>query len=109
MNRNNLAHAVRERLVRYPEPHASHYGVVPLPPPESALPLGSAQPAHERALAMLGRAEALAASLPDTYIISRTLSRREAVHTSALEGTNSTLDELLTIDDEAYEPRPPPP
>ncbi|WP_327753179.1 Fic/DOC family N-terminal domain-containing protein [Sphingobium sp. SJ10-10] len=100
MNRNNLAHAVRERLVRYPEPHASHYGVLPLPPPESALPLGSAQPAHERALAMLGRAEALAASLPDPYIISRTLSRREAVDSSAIEGTNSTLDELLTIEEE---------
>ena len=49
---------------------------------------------------MLGRAEALAASLPDPYIISRTLSRREAVDSSAIEGTNSTLDELLTIEEE---------
>src|SRR3546814_9173891 len=46
------------------------------------------------------RAEALAASLPDPYIISRTLSRREAVDSSAIEGTNSTLDELLTIEEE---------
>lgn len=49
---------------------------------------------------MLGRVETLAASLPDPYIISRTLSRREAVDSSAIEGTNSTLDELLTIEED---------
>ena len=100
MNRNNLAQAVRERLARYPEPHANHYGVVPLAPPEVALSLGAAQSAHERALIMLGRVEAMATHLPSPYMISRTLSRREAVDSSAIEGTNSTLDELLASEEE---------
>lgn len=65
MIRNQLVHAVRERLVRYPEPHANHYGVVPLPPPEDALPIQAAQLAHERALTMLGRAQTLADEAAD--------------------------------------------
>lgn len=97
-------HAVRERLVRYPQPHESHYGVMPLAPPEDAVPIQPVQFAHDRALTMLGRAQALAKQVPDPYVISRTLSRREAVDSSAIEGTNSTLNELLTVeehDDEA--------
>lgn len=104
MNRNHLVHAVRERLVRYPQPHESHYGVIPLAPPEDAVPIQPVQHAHDRALTMLGRVQALAEQVPDPYIISRTLSRREAVDSSAIEGTNSTLNELLTVeeyDDEA--------
>lgn len=99
MNRNHLVHAVRERLVRYPEPFDSHYGVMPLPPPEDALPIQSAQLAHDRALTMLGRVQTLAEQIPDPYVISRTLSRREAVDSSAIEGTNSTLTELLTVEE----------
>ncbi len=100
MNRNHLVHAVREQLARYPAPYAAHYGVVPLPPPEEALPIQSVQAAHERALMMLGRIGTLAAELSDPYLISRTLSRREAVDSSAIEGTNSTLDELLTVEED---------
>lgn len=100
MNRNHLIHAVRERLVRYPEPYANHYGVVPLPPPEDALPIQAAQLAHERALTMLGRIQVLAEEVPDPYVISRTLSRREAVDSSAIEGTNSTLAELLEVEEQ---------
>jgi Fic family protein len=104
MNRNHLTHAVRAQLVRYPVPHDSHYGVIPLPPPEDALPIQDVQFAHDRALTMLGRVQALAEQVSDPYVISRTLSRREAVDSSAIEGTNSTLAELLAIeehDDEA--------
>lgn len=99
MNRNHLTHAVRERLVRYPQPYEHHYGVVPLPPPEDALPIQAAQLAHDRALTMLGRIQALAEQVSDPYVISRTLSRREAVDSSAIEGTNSTLNELLTVEE----------
>lgn len=99
MNRNHLVHAVRERLVRYPAPFDSHYGVVPLPPPEDAVPIQAARIAHDRALTMLGRAQTLAEQMPDPYVISRTLSRREAVDSSAIEGTNSTLNELLTVEE----------
>lgn len=99
MNRNHLVHAVREQLVRYPIPHESHYGVIPLPPPEDAIPIQTAQLAHDRALTMLGRVQAIAEQIPDPYVISRTLSRREAVDSSAIEGTNSTLNELLTVEE----------
>jgi Fic family protein len=105
MNRNHLTHAVREQLVRYPAPNASHYGVIPLAPPEDALPIQGAQSAHDRALTMLGRIQTLAAQVSDPYVISRTLSRREAVDSSAIEGTNSTLNELLTIEDHDDETR----
>lgn len=99
MNRNHLVHAVRDRLVRYPEPYENHYGVVPLAPPEDALPIQAVQLAHDRALTMLGRVQTLASQVSDPYIISRTLSRREAVDSSAIEGTNSTLNELLAVEE----------
>jgi hypothetical protein len=49
VRRDDLAHAVRERLKRYPEPHASHYGVVPLAPPEDSIALGVAGAWHQAA------------------------------------------------------------
>lgn len=49
---------------------------------------------------MLGRVQMLAEQVPDPYVISRTLSRREAVDSSAIEGTNSTLDELLEVEEQ---------
>ena len=99
MRRDDLAHAVRERLKRYPEPHASHYGVVPLAPPENSIALGLAGARHQAAAEALARLDLLAAELKDTYIISRVLTRREAVSSSAMEGTNSTLDELLSVEE----------
>ncbi|CAH0496379.1 Fic family protein [Novosphingobium sp. CECT 9465] len=100
MHRNHLAGALRERLVRYPAPFDNHYGVIPLPPPEDALPIQAVQLAHDRALSMLGRVQTLAERAPDPYVISRTLSRREAVDSSAMEGTHSTLNELLTVEED---------
>ncbi|MGY3363495.1 Fic family protein [Bradyrhizobium sp. GM2.4] len=96
MNRDNLTHAVRERLQRLPAPYAAHYGVVPLPPPEDGVAAGSVLARLRAADAALVRIETLAAELKDPYLISRILPRREAVSSSAIEGTNSTLDELLS-------------
>src|ERR1700730_17999886 len=94
--RDDLSHAVRERLKRLPPPFDSHYGVVPLPPPETGISLASVQRKHSSANAALARVQTLAAELKDPYLISRILPRREAVSSSAIEGTNSTLDELLS-------------
>lgn len=96
LNRDNLTHAVREQLKRLPAPHAAHYGVVPLPPPEDGVAVGPILAQVRAADAALVRIETLAAELKDTYLISRILPRREAVSSSAIEGTNSTLDELLS-------------
>ena len=49
--------------------------------------------------AALARVDTLAAELKDPYLISRILPRREAVSSSSIEGTNSTLDELLSIEE----------
>lgn len=99
MKRDDLSHAVRERLKRLPAPYEAHYGVVPLPPPEDAIAVGPVQQRHSAAMAALGKVEMLATDLSDPYLISRILPRREAVSSSAIEGTNSTLDELLSVEE----------
>lgn len=70
--------------------------MVPLPPPEDGVAAGSVLARLRAADAALVRIETLAAELKDPYLISRILPRREAVSSSAIEGTNSTLDELLS-------------
>jgi Fic family protein len=99
VNRNNLTNGVRERLKRLPPPYEAHYGVVPLPPPEDGIPVGHVLARLSAADAALAKIETLAAELKDRYLISRILPRREAVSSSSIEGTNSTLDELLSIEE----------
>lgn len=99
MKRDDLCHAVRERLKRLPPPFDSHYGVVPLPPPRDIIPISFVTRQLAEASAALGRVEALAEELADPWLISRILPRREAVSSSSIEGTNSTLDELLSVEE----------
>ncbi|MGX7703492.1 Fic family protein [Methylobacterium sp. Gmos1] len=84
--------------MRLPAPYDHHYGVVPAPPPEDV----SCPGALDRlvaASAALAQVRTIAQEIPDPYLISRILTRREAVSSSAIEGTHSTLDELLAVDD----------
>ena len=99
MDRKLLAPAVRERLKKYPPPEDSHYGVVPLPPTEEPILLGAAGPDHRAAMEALGRANALAARFPAHFLLSRVLVRQEAVASSDIEGTHSTLDALLEVEE----------
>ena len=99
MNREHLSHSVRQQLKRLPRPFEAHYGVVPLAPPEEAVSITRVQRKHSDANAALVRVKTLAAELKDPYLISRILPRREAVSSSAIEGTNSTLDELLAVEE----------
>lgn len=99
MKRDALCHDIRERLKRLPAPYQAHYGVVPPPPPEEAVSVVPVLARLSRADAALARVETLAGELADPYLISRILPRREAVSSSAIEGTNSTLDELLSIEE----------
>lgn len=99
MKRSNLSPAVQARLVRLPPPHEAHYGVVPAPPPEEAVPLKTARAAHDTALQALGTAEAWAAATDAPFPFTRILTRQEAVSSSSIEGTHSTLDELLTLEE----------
>lgn len=107
MDRSRLCPAILKSLERLPPPHGHAYGVVPPPPPTGVLDLLPALPALQRAAGALARIQALAGTLPDTFLISRILPRQEAVSSSAVEGTHSTLDELLGTE-EAEAPPPGP-
>jgi Fic family protein len=98
VKRDNLIHAVRAWLKRLPPPFQAHDGVVPSPPPEDGVSILPIQRRHSDAHAALARVQTLAAELKDPFLISRILPRREAVSSSAIEGTNSTLDELLSVE-----------
>jgi Fic family protein len=100
VQRENLAGPVLQQLKRLPEPYANHYGVVPLPPPEDAVRLSEALPRLRNATAALAKIATYAAELADPFVLSRILTRREAVSSSAIENTNSTLDELLNVEED---------
>ncbi|WP_231866391.1 Fic/DOC family N-terminal domain-containing protein [Acetobacter cerevisiae] len=95
MNRQDLTGGIRECLTRLPSPYENHYGVVPPPPPESGVYLDDITALHSQAMAALGEIAEWARTSTDPYLISRTLRSKEAVSSSAMEGTHSTLDELL--------------
>jgi Fic family protein len=104
MKRADLCPEIVGSLKRLPPPYDSHYGVVPPPPPRlspSILPVASR---HQAALSALVRLETLAGELSDPWLVSRVLARREAVSSSVIEGTNSTLDELLTVEETGGDP-----
>lgn len=100
MNPNQLAPELRARLVRLPAPFDAHFGVNPFPPSEEVIDLGAARSTHAAALASIGKADGLAESNPSHFFLSRILVRQEAVASSAIEGTFSTLDHLLEVEEE---------
>jgi Fic family protein len=67
--------------------------LVPLP----ALKItGKARAALDQALLALGRLDGAAATLPDVQLLLYTFVRKEAVLSSQIEGTQSSLSDLLT-------------
>jgi Fic family protein len=103
MKRADLAPALIARLQRYPAPHDSHYGVVPLPPPAEPPTILGLRDRYEAAVGAVARLETLVVELGGDWLVSRLLTRREAVTSSAIEGTNSTLDELLVVEETVEE------
>ena len=73
---------------------------VPLPlPPRPALALdGALQQALEAATLALGRLDAISTLLPDEAILLYAYVRKEAVLSSQIEGTQSTLSDLLRFE-----------
>src|SRR5262245_46668979 len=100
MHRDNLTEIIRKQLRRLPAPYAAHYGVVPPPPPETTIKLGSATAAVVAAERAIVEADVLAREVTDAFLLSRVLSRSEAVSSSAIEGTYSTLSELLSSEED---------
>ncbi|MGH1349248.1 MAG: Fic family protein [Methyloligellaceae bacterium] len=99
MKRNHLAPAVRDRLIKYPPPEDNYFGVVPLPPTEDSIILRDVQPEHSAATVALGRADELAKQFPSHFLLSRIIIRQEAVASSDIEGTHSTLDALMEVEE----------
>jgi len=70
----------------------------PLPPvPPLALD-GAPRAALDAALLALGRLDGVSSALPDTHVLLYTYVRKEAVLSSQIEGTQSTLDDLLLFE-----------
>jgi Fic family protein len=67
-------------------------------PPEPALELDVLQAPLEKALLALGRLDGLSAVLPDTQLFLYTYVRKEAVLSSQIEGTQSSLSDLLLFE-----------
>jgi Fic family protein len=61
----------------------------------------AAAPAHATAQKALLTANRLVSALPDHFPLSRVLLRQEAVDSSSLEGTHSTLDAVLEAEEES--------
>ena len=64
-------------------------------PPEPALDLTVLQEPMEKALLALGHLDSLSTLLPDKHLFLYTYVRKEAVLSSQIEGTQSTLSDLL--------------
>src|SRR5213593_3317602 len=67
----------------------------PLPPSPSLQFDGSLQDILERALVALGRLDSVSTLLPDKALFLYTYVRKEAVLSSQIEGTQSSLSDLL--------------
>ena len=67
-------------------------------PPEPALDLVDLQRPIESALLSLGRLDSLSSLLPDPQLLLYTYIRKEAVLSSQIEGTQSSLSDLLLFE-----------
>jgi len=68
----------------------------PLPPAPPLQLEGAVRTALDQSLLALGRLDGAATTLPDAHLLLYTYVRKEAVLSSQIEGTQSTLDDLLT-------------
>ena len=94
MRRTDLSPERQELLV----PLASHPGAFGLIPPPTPLNLNLPLPEVRRAHEALGRLQASVDALPNRYLVTRTLDRREAVRSSQIEGTGSDIDDVLKFE-----------
>jgi Fic family protein len=67
----------------------------PLPPVPALELIGAVRNSLDQGLLALGRLDGAAGTLPDAHLLLYTYVRKEAVLSSQIEGTQSTLDDLL--------------
>jgi len=75
-----------------------HFAYVPHPLPDALDQRSDTYRAIERAAMELGMLEGAASRFDSPYLLTRPSIRREAVSTSALEGTFTTLQDLYAAD-----------
>ena len=102
MRATDLSDTVRTRLKPYPPPHDAHRGVVPAPPSRGQIGMGGPDVGRrvteaERTLARLTEEFRHSGS---AFALTRILERQEAVSSSSIEGTQSTLDALLELEED---------
>lgn len=97
MKRDLLHPLIRSRAKRLPPPHDAHYGVVPPPPPETISQYEINQDCAE-AIAAIAKLDLMMLG-SQSFVATRLLTRREAVSSSSIEGTQSTLDEILELEE----------
>lgn len=73
----------------------------PLPPEPALVMAPSLQRLHEQATLALGRLDGLAAVLPEADLFLYSYIRKEAVLSSQIEGTQSSLSDLLLFESDA--------
>lgn len=95
MKRADLSAEIRRRLVRLPPPFQAHYGVVPLPPPVEPISVREVDDRHQAAMKALAKA----ATVERLPVIDRLLARHEAVASLAIEGIETSLEEVLALED----------
>src|SRR6266536_5858707 len=69
-----------------------------LPPNPALVAEGELQEAIDLALVAIGRLDSVSTLLPDTHLFLYTYVRQEAVLSSQIEGTQSTLSDLLLFE-----------
>src|SRR6266513_1969150 len=69
-----------------------------LPPAPDLRLEGRVREGLDRALVSLGRLDGVSSQLPDTHLFLYTYVRKEAVLSSQIEGTQSTLSDLLLFE-----------
>jgi len=91
------------RLVQQP---AGYRAFVPAPlPPDPPLDMSSLQAQLSRATLAIGRLDGVIDVVPDPDFFVAMYVRREAVLSSQIEGTQSTLEDLLEVELEPMAPR----
>jgi len=97
-----LAAAGKQRLGTYVETSAGGERVrayVPTPlPPDPPLELGRFMHVYERAMAAVGRLDGVTTILPSTPLFLYMYVRKEALLSSQIEGTQSSLSDLLLFE-----------
>jgi Fic family protein len=96
MRKTDVCHSRQKGLV----PDLAHPGAFALIPPIAPkfLSLHGLGDEVTRAHESLGRLAAVAKSLPNANLITRTMDRREAVRSSQIEGTGSDVNDLLSYE-----------